>query len=157
MASFVDPSSSSVYNQQSKTPLSPGQAATTNALHTLLKSSIETHILIEREQDQQKGTLEFDAMYSESEINNVINNDDDLERLLIARDNDIPKSTKMAMEMIRIRTKMNIMDMDPAVGFPVAIQQGNLRWSGYDKEGSPVLVCRAALWKPWDYKNGAEA
>lgn len=148
MASFVDTTTVS----PTTTPLSPGLASSAkNAMTTLLKSSIESQLLVERTKEANT-----DSTYDSNEVNLVINDDDELARLLIARDNDVPKATKMALEMIRLRTKFDVMNLQPEE-FPIALGQGNLRWGGYDKEGSPILVCRAALWKPWVYENGATA
>jgi len=136
--------------------LSPAKKSVQNTLTRLLRGSIETQLIIEREHecaDVLDG--DFDALYRKAEVEAVLNSDAELSRLLIARNNDISKATDMALEMIRIRTRIDIKTMPPSE-IPTALEQGTLRWSGYDKEGSPILICRSKEWRPWEYQHGAE-
>lgn len=89
-------------------------------------------------------------MYDPQEIKAMISNEDTLKRYLISRSNNWNKALAMLKNTIQWRTQHKPATLTPK-DFPIAHPQGVWRMSGYAKDGSPILLVKAANWRSFDY------
>jgi len=83
--------------------------------------------------------------------NSMLHDDDDqLIRILKARNHDIPQTTELFLEQVRFRTKWQPRSISPA-SIPNALPSGAWRLCGYSREGYIISNYKLQLWNPDDY------
>ena len=137
---------------ETKAPNSPASASANNSLITLLQTSIKNELAVLLTKTQAKAPSSFSSSHHPHQISLVVDDHQELNRLLIARKNNLLQATKMGLEMISLRSNIDIMNM-PTSEFATPLDGQTLRWSGYDKEGSPIFICRAKTYAPWTFKK----
>ena len=80
------------------------------------------------------------------------NDEDNLRRFLVARDNDLDKSYDMAAAAIKWRSEIKPSTLTVA-DFSTANSQGMWRFAGYAKNGWPLMLVRAGLFMPGSYST----
>ena len=90
------------------------------------------------------------VLYDNTEIDNMIKDDNNLRRLLIARCNNLEKSLTMAKGIIQWRTKIQPHKLT-VQDFPIAHAQGVYRFAGYAKNGWGIIKVIARNWSSYAY------
>jgi hypothetical protein len=73
-----------------------------------------------------------------------------LQRLLIARNNNVQHAAKLGLQCCKWRAAMRP-DQLRSSDVPVAFSQGTWRFMGFSKAGMPVILVRVCLWDPAKY------
>ena len=96
--------------------------------------------------------LQSEEGYDEDEVPSFCNDEHNLRRFLVARDNDLDKSYEMAAAAIKWRSEIKPATLTVA-DFVTANSQGVWRFAGYAKNGWPVLLVRTSLFAPGCYST----
>lgn len=96
--------------------------------------------------------LKSEQGYDESEIVSFCDDESNLRRFLVARDNDLEASYAMANLAIKWRSEIHPGSLTTA-DFATANSQGVWRFAGYAKNGWPIMLVRTSLYDPSCYST----
>jgi len=91
--------------------------------------------------------LRSEEGYDASEVEPFCDDEGNLRRFLVARDNNLEASYAMASKAVQWRSEVHPCSLTVA-DFPTANAQGVWRFAGYAKNGWPIMLVRTSLFDP---------
>ena len=96
-----------------------------------------------------------DASLHRAESEALIASDEDLVRLLAAREQNVEAAAELLEAIARFRAIVRPSQLTPAA-MPAALPSGTWTLAGHTRAGWPIVVVRSAFWIPADYTGVEE-
>jgi len=84
------------------------------------------------------------TLFEDAELQTM--SDNDCRRFLTARNNKVEMAAHMARNALEWRMRIQLDKLGPS-DIPTALPQGCWRFGGYTRDGRPIMLIKAAIWR----------